>query len=138
MMADDATEYQVARHLEAYILWLFGWVMFTSAHGNSVDARLIEYARQIADSDPQDIPQYSWGSAVLCGTYRALCDAVVKTGKNSVFAGCPLLVQLWCFERSQIGRPHICTDPYGLEMYGATDVDKPTVGSLWCRSRVTN
>lgn len=59
MMANDATRYQVARHLEAYLLWLFGWVMFTTPHGNTVDARLIEYARQIADSDPQDIPQYS-------------------------------------------------------------------------------
>ena len=43
-MAEDPTEYQVARHLEAYLLWLFGWVMFTSSHDNTVDARWIAYA----------------------------------------------------------------------------------------------
>uniref|UniRef100_A0A0A9AAJ1 Uncharacterized protein n=1 Tax=Arundo donax TaxID=35708 RepID=A0A0A9AAJ1_ARUDO len=30
MMAAQPTEKQLAQHLEAYLLWLFGWVKFTS------------------------------------------------------------------------------------------------------------
>ena len=42
---------QVSRHLEAYLLWLFGWVLFTSSHGDIVDARFIAYARAIANGE---------------------------------------------------------------------------------------
>ena len=76
--ADDAT---VSRHLEAYLLWLFGWTMFTSTHGNTVDRTLIRFAREIADSDPHAVPQYSW--------------------------------------------------------YGPFAEDAPTMGTLWCRRRVS-
>ena len=60
-IAEDPTEYQVARHLEAYLLWLFGWVKFTSSHGNTMDACWIAYARAIADVAVIDVPQVSWG-----------------------------------------------------------------------------
>lgn len=43
-MATDMSDYQVVLRLEAYMLWLFGWVLFTSTHGNSVNARLIQFA----------------------------------------------------------------------------------------------
>ncbi|KAL6838864.1 hypothetical protein ACP4OV_031300 [Aristida adscensionis] len=78
MMTADPTEYQLARHFEAYLLWLFGWVMFTSTHGNTFDARWIEYARRIADAPLDQIPQLSWGSAVLCGTNRGLATRVSR------------------------------------------------------------
>ena len=40
----DADEYSVTRSLEAYLLWLFGYIMFNNTHGNSVDRILLPYA----------------------------------------------------------------------------------------------
>ena len=40
-------------HLEAYLLWLFGWVLFTSTHHNIFDKRFIFFAQQNVD-DPMD------------------------------------------------------------------------------------
>ena len=73
LLAADADEYSVTRSLEAYLLWLFGYIMFNNTHGNSVDRILLPYAREIADGD-EDVPPYSWGEAVLAATYRGLCD----------------------------------------------------------------
>ena len=134
-MVPQADDQQVSRHLEAYVLWLFGWVLFTTSHGNSVDARLIAYARAIADGEPH---QVSWGSAVLAATYRALCDACTRVKPNSILTGCPLLLQLWSFERLSVGRPVLDdVGPYGPEMYPGGEVDRPTMGSMWCRRRVS-
>ncbi|WVZ94764.1 hypothetical protein U9M48_040623 [Paspalum notatum var. saurae] len=75
--ADDigvgATEYEIARHLEAYVLWLMGWVMFCSSAGSFVPKHLLRFARYVADAPLEAIPQFSWGSAVLAATYRGLC-----------------------------------------------------------------
>ena len=46
-----ADEYSVTRSLEAYLLWLFGYIMFNNTHGNSIDRILLLYAREIADGD---------------------------------------------------------------------------------------
>ena len=58
-LAADADEYSVTRSLEAYLLWLFGYIMFNNTHGNSVDRILLPYAREIADGD-EDVPPYNW------------------------------------------------------------------------------
>ncbi|RLM99245.1 transposon protein, putative, Mutator sub-class [Panicum miliaceum] len=55
-IVEDFMPYQLARHLKAYLLWLFGWVIFTSSHGETVAARWIPYARAIADNDLDEIP----------------------------------------------------------------------------------
>ena len=47
----DADEYSVTRSLEAYLLCLFGNIMFN----NSVDRILLPYAWEIADGD-EDVP----------------------------------------------------------------------------------
>lgn len=36
-MAQNAGDVIVRRHFEAYLLWLFGWVMFLGSHDDSVD-----------------------------------------------------------------------------------------------------
>ena len=133
--ADDAT---VSRHLEAYLLWLFGWIMFTTSHGNTVDRHLIRFAREIADSPPGAVPQYSWGSALLAATYRGLCDACTKADPNAILTGSPLLLQLWSYEHFIIGRPLMDTSIYGDTFYGTAPEDGPTMGTLWCRRRVRN
>ena len=81
----------MSRHLEAYLLWLFGWVLFTSSHGDIVNVRLIAYIRAIANGEA---PQISWGSAALAATYCGLCDTCCRSRPNSFLAGSPLLLQL--------------------------------------------
>ncbi|WVZ74593.1 hypothetical protein U9M48_022757 [Paspalum notatum var. saurae] len=136
--ADDirvgATEYEVARHLEAYVLWLMSWVMFCSSAGSFVPKHLLPFARYIADGPLEATPQFSWGAAVLAATYCGLCTSCLKSfGAEPIFGGCPLLLQLWAHERFQIGRPAIVHSPY--EAYIVDDVDGPTMGSLWCDRR---
>ena len=93
MLADEADEYSVSRSLEAYLLWLFGSIMFCNGHGNSVDKILLVYAREIADAQAEeDVPTWSWGAAVLACTYHGLCEACVKTEPNGLITGCPLLL----------------------------------------------
>jgi hypothetical protein len=128
---DDADAYSVDRSLEAYLLWLFGYIMFNNTHGNTVDKILLPYARAIADADEDDVPTWSWGSAVLAATYRGLCDGCMKTKEGAILTGCPLLLQLWSYERIAIARPIIDLSPYDQGMYGALDDDRPTMGTIW-------
>src|SRR5438105_11057602 len=94
MLAEDADDDSVSRSLEAYLLWLFGWIMFNNSHGNSVDRVLMPYTREIVDAAEDDVPTWSWGSAVLAAMYRGLCDACSKTDTASILTGCPFLLQL--------------------------------------------
>lgn len=130
---DDATEYEVARYFEAYLLWLMGWVMFCNSHGNVAMKQLLPYARVIADAPLEEIPEYSWGSAVLAASLRGLCTACLKSrSAEPILVGCPLLLQLWSYERFQIGRPVVDQSPYRFEE--STDpVDCPTMGWIWTR-----
>src|SRR5438128_2087821 len=80
-MAAESMGQQVSCHLEAYMLWLFGWVMFCMTHGDTVDARWIPYATTIADDD--DGPTLSWGSAVLAATYRAHSEGCTRMKTSS-------------------------------------------------------
>ena len=58
-MRDDADDATVARHLEAYILWLFGWIMFCSSQSDSCPKQLVPVARVIADARLDEVPQFS-------------------------------------------------------------------------------
>ena len=130
LLPTDADEYSVTRSLEAYLLWLFGYIMFNNTHGNSVDRILLPYAREIADGD-EDVPSNSWGEAVLVVTYRGLCDGCRKTHGNAILAGCPLLLQLWLYERLAVGRHIVSHEPYHETMYGDEEDDRPTMETLW-------
>ena len=129
-MAADADEYSVTRSLESYLLWLFGYIMFNNTHGNSVDKILLSYAREIEDVD-KNVPPYSWGSAVLAATYRGLCDGCRKTHRGAILLRCPLLLQLWSYERLAVGRPMVIHEPYHGAMYGDEEDDRPTMGTIW-------
>ena len=48
-MAEDTPEYTVRRHFEAYLLWLFRWVMFLGSHSHRVNKHMIRYTRELAD-----------------------------------------------------------------------------------------
>ena len=43
-LAHDADEDSVTRSLEAYMLWLFGYIMFNNSHRAYVDRVLVPYA----------------------------------------------------------------------------------------------
>lgn len=133
---EDADDDSVSRSFEVYLLWLFGYIMFNNSHGVCVDRILGVYAREIADADEGAVPVYAWGSAVLACTYRALCDACTKTEPNSIFTGCPILLQLWSYERIAIGRPLMDHSEYGDEYYGEFAEDAPTMGTLWYARQV--
>jgi hypothetical protein len=49
-MVDEPDADTEARHFEAYLLWLFGYVLFCSSQGDAVPKQLIPYARAIADA----------------------------------------------------------------------------------------
>ena len=128
---DDADDDSVLRSLEAYLLWLFGYIMFNNGHGNAVDKILIPYAQEIVDSEEDAVPTWSWGSAVLAATYRGLCEACVKDEPTAILQGCPLLLQLWAYKRKAVGRPMIDHSPYEPDFYGTFEDDRPTMGTLW-------
>src|SRR5207237_8160927 len=108
----------VTKSLDAYLLWLFGCIMFNNSHGDSVDRVLMPYAREITDAAKDDIPTWSWGSAVLASTYCVLCDTCSMTTTIVVLTGCPLLLQLWAYERIAVGRSTIDHTPYEHDLYG--------------------
>ena len=136
LLAAHADDYSVTRSLEAYLLWLFGYIMFNNSHGHCVDRVLVSYAQEIADADEDAIPLYSWGSAVLACTYRGLCKASQQNDRNDVLTGCPILLQFWSYERIAIGRPMIDQSSYTSDMYGDTEDDRPTMGTLWYSRQV--
>jgi hypothetical protein len=105
-MADDADDQTSYRFLEVYLFWLFGWVLFCESLGDSVSRCMIPWAQRIADAPLEQMPQISWGSAVLAASYRGLCSAVTRpTSREAILLGCPLLLQMWIHERFDIGRP---------------------------------
>ena len=128
----------ITRCLEAYIIWLFGKWMFTETHVDTISARYISLAREIADAHtPADIVPRSFGSAVLAATYRALCNVCTKNKPSSSLLGCPLLLQLWSWERFHIGRPDVDAErPWDYRLNPQNAIDFPTVGSVWTRREV--
>ena len=136
------TMQQVNRALEAYLIWLFGGVLFTTPHGDTIDARWIAVAREIADAHtPADVTLRSWGSAMLAYTFHALSTVCFKREGRPTLKGYPLLLQLRCYERLQIGQPNAnSAEPYGLDFYAdgpaLVPFAGPTFGSLWTRRQV--
>ncbi|XP_051214137.2 serine/threonine-protein phosphatase 7 long form homolog [Lolium perenne] len=127
------TAAQITRSLEAYLMWLLGKTMFTDNHGNTISARYIPIAQEIAEAtEAEDITQRSWGSAVLAATYRGMCKGCQLTSHGSGIVGCPLLLQLWSWTRFPVGRPDIGARSWPPdELYDADRIDMPTFGSIW-------
>jgi hypothetical protein len=56
-LADDAELETVDRFFEAYLLWLFRFVLFCSSQGDAVARYLIPYARRITDAPLDAVPR---------------------------------------------------------------------------------
>ena len=104
--------------------------MFTDSHVDTVSARFINMAREIAEAHHiEDIVPRSFGSAVLAATYRAMCLAFTKNKGSSSILGCPLLLQ-----RFPIGRPDVdALTPWEYRLVEANLVALSTIGSMWAR-----
>jgi hypothetical protein len=123
--------------LEVYLLWLFGWVLFCESLGDSVSRYLLPWAQKIADGPLDQMPQISWGNAIMAATYRGLCSAVSRpASKAGILLGCPLLLQMWIHERFYIGRPKADLSEYQTLPEDTNPADLPTMGSLWCLRKV--
>ena len=58
------------------------------------------------------------------------------SSEEPIFVGCPLLLQLWSNERFPVGRLEMNFEAYAKLSPDHDDVDRPTMGSLWCLRRV--
>ena len=120
-------------------MWLLGKVMFTENHQTTINRHYIPIALEIAEAtSADDITPRSWGSTVLVATYRGLCSACTLVFPKSGLLGCPLLLQLWSWERFPIGRPDVDGDrSFGIAEWDDADhIDMPTFGILWTRHEV--
>jgi hypothetical protein len=136
-MAEDANDPTSDKFLEVYLLWLFGWVLLCESAGDSVLRYMIPWAQRIADAPLEQMPQISWGNAVLAATYKGLCSVVMRpASRETILLGCPLLLQMWIHERFDIGRPRANLSEYELLPDGTDPADLPTMGSQWCLRKV--
>ena len=81
MLEDDADDIAFKRHARAYILYLFGCILFPDKSGDSVQ---LIYLPLLGDLERVD--EYSWGSATFAYLYHNLCQASRKGAK--VIGGC--------------------------------------------------
>jgi hypothetical protein len=97
---DEPTEEQVQQYTRAYILDLFGTMLYADSSGDSVPAMYLQFL------DNLNSPiQYNWGGAVLAVLYRNLCNAAER--KTRTMWGPTLLLQHWCWTRLPNGRPRL-------------------------------
>ena len=98
-------------YARAYILLLFGGVLFPDTNDNCVHMNCL-----LLLEDLDRCNRLSWGSAVLACLYRNLCKAslfVVNT-----IAGPLMLLQLWAWCRIPVTEPRFVGQrndmPYGV------------------------
>ena len=98
---DEATQHQVYQYMRAYILDLFGSLLFTDSSGDSVPAMYLQFLRDL------DAPvQYNWGGAVLALLYRNLCRVVTRAARMPTTIWGPMvLLQHWAWSRLPCGSP---------------------------------
>lgn len=118
------------QRIRAYLLYLFGTVLFPDKSGSTVSVLFIPLLAELNEVD-----DYSWGSAALACMYRNLCKAS-ETGVDQI-AGPLILLQLWSWERIAMGRPEVamvanyvfpCAEyPLGSQMH----VGEDPLGCRW-------
>ena len=129
MLGPDADDATIDRHACAYILYLFGWILFPDKSGDSVQLIYLPLLR-----DLRRVVEHSRGSAILAYLYCNLCRASRKGTKD--IGGCLLRLQIWLWEHIHIERPIIrMVRPQGrhVQFDEANDLD-PGLGfkaSTW-------
>jgi hypothetical protein len=88
------------RYARAYIMWIFGKVLFPDSGGSDVSWMYLPLLREWDEAG-----RYSWGSASLAYLYRQLDEACRRSKGTSNMGGCVLGLQVWMWERLPVGRP---------------------------------
>ncbi|XP_044976986.1 serine/threonine-protein phosphatase 7 long form homolog isoform X2 [Hordeum vulgare subsp. vulgare] len=124
-LPEGVDDHTVQRHVRAYILSLLCGVLFPDGTGRMS----LIYLPLIADLSL--VGTYSWGSAALAFLYRALCSAASSHNMKNI-GGSLLLLQLWSWEHSHVGRP-LARSSSLVE----TDIpqDSPPIGFRWVGAR---
>ncbi|XP_021309200.1 protein MAIN-LIKE 1 [Sorghum bicolor] len=124
----DADEATVNYYCRAYVLHMFGTVLFPDGTGDTASWMYIPFLQNWDDAGNR-----SWGSAILAFLYRQLCEACQRAGgTHSTMSGCMPLLQIWMWERLPVGRPHRMQQPPAWFPEGDTIV-APTVAHLYER-----
>lgn len=90
----------VERYTRAWILMLFGKLLFPSKSGSRVYLIFLTILDDLAN-----LGRFSWASAVLAWLYRELCSATNKDARS--IGGALFIVQVWAWERfPRLGRSH--------------------------------
>lgn len=95
-----ADEQTVGYHCHAWILHLFGSVIFSDATGDSASRMFLPCL-----TDWDTTGGYIWASGVLAFLYRQLCEACHRLSWTTSLGGCVYLLQLWMWSHIPIGRP---------------------------------
>lgn len=122
-LPEDASDLQLRRYTQSYILQLIGGVLFTNHSGGQVHCMYIPLIANL-----ESCAKLSWGSVVLAFLYRELCKSCRKDKDEN--AGCLILLQLWAWSRfhtlapvpraPSLSNPEIWGDlpgPYGLRYF---------------------
>jgi hypothetical protein len=93
--------------LEAYMLCLFGYLMFCgSTRGRGVEVpnlpRAEDRRRDCGGDAPDQLGHCSFGPDV-----QGLCVVCTKTGTQSILLGCLLLLHLWSYEWLPVSRSSV-------------------------------
>lgn len=101
-LSDDASDLELTRYTQSYILQLFAGVLFTDHSGSQIHLMYLPLIQDFARCRGM-----SWGSAVLAYLFRELCKACRMGVEEN--AGCLLLLQLWAWTRL----PTLAPVPHG-------------------------
>lgn len=123
----EPTPEQIHQYTRAYILDLFGSLLFTDSSGDSVPVMYLQFLRNLNTPG-----QYNWGGAVLALLYRNLCWGATRKAKMvKTLAGPVVLLQHWAWSRLQTGRP--CPYKGWAPDWGRPDSQScPAFGAKWC------
>jgi hypothetical protein len=99
-LPEEADEITAQRYARAYVMYVFGKVLFADSGGSDVSWMFLPLLR-----DWDEAGRYSWGSAGLAWLYRQLDEACRRTSSTSNMGGCVLAFQVWSWERLPMGRP---------------------------------
>jgi len=89
ILPEGANAITTERYARAYLLYVFGAVLFPDGGGDSASWMFLPLL-----SNWDNCRGYSWGSAALAFLYRQLDEACRRSSANSNLGGCVLLLQV--------------------------------------------
>ncbi|XP_070013832.1 serine/threonine-protein phosphatase 7 long form homolog [Nicotiana sylvestris] len=88
----ETEDLHIERYTRLALLLFFGCVLFPNTSGSLVGMRFLHHLQQL-----DDLPQYSWGAAVLAYLYKSMCWS--SMGPAVDICGFLPLLQVWAWQR---------------------------------------